>query len=434
MSNDILQVKCDACSEAAHEPYIECCDCDTNLCCPCFSSGKEVGPHKSDHKYAVRRNDFPLFDNCNWSAKEECKLLSALSTYGYGNWEEISKSVHTRSKLECLEHYKKYYIENVQYDELKLLPETEQSLFPKPTIPYLYSIEISTNPPRNNPGDQHLAGYNAYRSEFELSYDQNAENIFNIEDTYSDDEDDCMDALKVSLANALNTRLKERRRRYKIIQNHGLIMPNKLLSWLKKFDVTITRVKAERLLSFMQFMTGMQFDAFMEAMSLEETYLQKISRLIEYRKNGIKTLQSARLYRHLKKENEAAFKEQKHFTSVMSKKYDSQSPVKNKLVIGYYGGAVSNKKYRKTSMPLDIVDMPSFHLLSENEKTLCSHVRLAPRTYLEIKNLLIAENNKLGFLRLLDARRIVKIDVNKTRKIYDYFIEEGFISKPLPNM
>ncbi|CAB3239495.1 unnamed protein product [Arctia plantaginis] len=427
MSNDILQTKCDSCLEIAHEPFIECAECDSNFCTPCFASGKEVGPHKNDHKYAVRRNDFPLFDNCNWSAKEECKLLSALSTYGFGNWEEISRSVHTRTKLECQEHYKKYYIENVQYNELKLLPETEQSLFPKPVIPFLYNTDISANPPRNNNADQHLAGYNAYRSEFELSYDHNAESIFSIEDNYSDEDDECMEALKVSLVNALNNRLRERHRRYKIIQRHGLIKPNKLISWMQKFDSTLTKQKAERLMSFMQFMTGMQFDAFMESVSLEYELMQKILKLSEYRRNGIRTLFAAKLYKQLKKENDLVVKEQKYATNVMAKKFDSQSPVKHVQLFGKNNQLL---KYKRTSMPLEIVDLPGFNHLTEAEKVLCSNLRLIPDNYLDIKQQLITQNSKMGFLRLLDARRIVKIDVNKTRKIYDYLLYEGFISKP----
>lgn len=430
MLDDVLQINCDACGEIAHEPFIECVECDKTLCSACFASGREFDCHKNDHKYAVQRRDFQLFDNCNWSAKEECKLLSALSTYGYGNWEEIAKSVHTRTKLECQEHYKKYYIENVQYKELKLLPETEQSLFPKPITPYLYNTDICTNPPRNNNSDQHLAGYNAYRSEFELSYDHNAESIFSIEDSHSDDDDnddECMSSLKVALLNALNTRLRERRRRYKIIQNHGLIMLNKLISWVQRYDSTIMRPKSEKLLYFMQFMTGMQFNAFMESISLEYELVHKISRLCEYRKNGIRTLYAAQLYKQLKKENDLVVKEQKYATSVMAKKFESQSPVKHVQMFGKNNQLL---KYKRTSMPLEIVDLPGFNQLSDTEKVLCSNLRLLPENYLDIKQQLITQNSKMGFLRLLDARRIVKIDVNKTRKIYDYLLYEGFISKP----
>ncbi|VVC94927.1 unnamed protein product [Leptidea sinapis] len=427
MSIEIFQVKCDTCSEIVHEPFIECCECDCNLCCACFSSGRQIGNHKNSHNYAIRRNDFPLFDNCNWSAKEESRLLSALSIYGFGNWEEIAKYVHTRSKLECQEHYKKYYIENVQYEALKLLPETKQSLFPKPATPYLFNLDISINPPRNNQADPHLAGYNAFRSEFEFNYDHNAEGIFNIEDSHSEDEDDdCMDALKVSLVSALNTRLKERQRRYEIIQNHGLIMPNKLLSWLKSYEGTATGRKVERFISFMQFMTGMQFDSFIVSQYLEDDLLQTISKLCNYRANGIKSLYAAHLYCQLKKYKENAHKEQKHFTHSMSKNFESQSPTKNKFSMKKH---LQYIRFRSSSLPLDIEDLPKYHLLLDNEKILCSNIRLTPESYLEIKHALIQENTKLGGLRLLDARRIVKKDVNKTRKIYDFLLTEGFVNK-----
>lgn len=430
MSSDILQTKCDSCGEGVQEPYVECCECEINLCTACFSTGQEVRTHKNDHKYAIRRNDFPLFENCNWSAKEECKLLSALSTFGYGNWEEIAKNVHTRSKLECQEHFKKYYIENVQYKELDIVPETDQSMFPHPVIPYLYSMEPSRDPPRNNQSDQHLAGYNAYRSEFELSYDHHAESIFNIEDNYSDDEQDeeedhCMNSLKIACASALNTRLKERQRWYRIIQQHGLIMWYKVVSWAQKYDKTLTKQKMERLQSFMQFMTGMQFDAFIESLSLESELTQTIINMCEYRKLGIQSLYGTRLFKKMKEVHNTTLAEQKNSTLLMAGKFESQtiSPVKK---TGPF------KRYKKSVMPLEIFDLPGYHLLNDTEKVLCSRLRLIPKNYLEIKEMLINEYNKLGSLRLLDARKILKIDVNKTKKIYDYLASDGFIKLCTP--
>ncbi|GBP76889.1 Transcriptional adapter 2A [Eumeta japonica] len=426
-SGDLFQMKCDNCNEVMNEPYIQCCECEVHLCTSCFGSGQEIKTHKNNHKYAVRRNDFPLFDNCNWSAKEECKLLSALSVHGYGNWEEIAKSVGTRSKLECQEHYKKYYVENVQHEELKLLPETLQSVFPKPIIPYLYNLDMNRDPPRHNSSDPHLAGYNAHRSEFELSYDHNAESIFNIEDSNFDEDDEYIQALKVALLNAFNSRLRERMRRYAIIQRHGLIMPNKLVAWLQRFDGAFTRQKAERLLPFMQFMTGLEFDSFMESLNLEAETFKKIVCLTEYRHNGIRTLHGAKIFKKLKKENDLQMKELKYYSNVMARKFDSQSPIKNR--VSFRDGNI--RKHKRQSMPLDIMDLPGFSSLSSKEKDLCSNLRLVPQNYLDIKNQLITENNKLGSLRLLDARRIVKIDVNKTRKIYDYLVAEGFVTKPI---
>lgn len=42
----------------------------------------------------------------------------------------------------------------------------------------------------------------------------------------------------------------------------------------------------------------------------------------------------------------------------------------------------------------------------------------------------MGENIKTGYLRLADARRLIKIDVNKTRVMYDFLFEHGYISKP----
>lgn len=44
--------------------------------------------------------------------------------------------------------------------------------------------------------------------------------------------------------------------------------------------------------------------------------------------------------------------------------------------------------------------------------------------------MLIAENAKIGYLRLADARKLIKIDVNKTRQLYDFLLKGGFINKP----
>lgn len=63
----------------------------------------------------------------------------------------------------------------------------------------------------------------------------------------------------------------------------------------------------------------------------------------------------------------------------------------------------------------------------ESEVTLCSSHRILPSLYLKFKNLLITECEKSGGLKLSQARSLLKIDVNKTRKIYDHLIDAGLI-------
>ncbi len=60
---------------------------------------------------------------------------------------------------------------------------------------------------------------------------------------------------------------------------------------------------------------------------------------------------------------------------------------------------------------------------------MCSSARIFPESYLEFKRILIHECNKQGYLKLMQARNLVKIDVNKTRKVFDFLLQEGHINK-----
>ena len=50
-----------------------------------------------------------------------------------------------------------------------------------------------------------------------------------------------------------------------------------------------------------------------------------------------------------------------------------------------------------------------------------------PEVFLQYKRKLIFECRKSGRLRLHDARKLLKIDVNKTRRIYDFLLRNRFI-------
>jgi len=53
--------------------------------------------------------------------------------------------------------------------------------------------------------------------------------------------------------------------------------------------------------------------------------------------------------------------------------------------------------------------------------------RLQPEAYLQFKLILLVEFRKTGCLSLAEARKLLRIDVNKTRKIYDHLIKHGLI-------
>lgn len=146
-----------------------------------------------------------------------------------------------------------------------------------------------------------------------------------------------------------------------------------------------------------------------------------LNRLCEYRKRGITTLEGAKLYSALKRRREECLKELKVFHN---------NPLLRPKIKSF--PALLPTKRKGSFTPLDVIGMPGYEQLQPKERELCKNVRLVPLSYIELKETLISENNKLGHLKLLTARKLLKIDVNKTRKLYDFLVEEGFIQKP-PN-
>lgn len=59
---------------------------------------------------------------------------------------------------------------------------------------------------------------------------------------------------------------------------------------------------------------------------------------------------------------------------------------------------------------------------------LCSYCRFQPEAYLHLKRQLIQEHKRTGKLNLADARKLLKIDVNKTRKLYDLLVSKNLIT------
>lgn len=74
--------------------------------------------------------------------------------------------------------------------------------------------------------------------------------------------------------------------------------------------------------------------------------------------------------------------------------------------------------------------LTNYDKLKKDEQELCSTIRIVPIAYLTYKQLLISENQKMGYLRLADARKLIKIDVNKTRVLYDFLFDHGYVNKP----
>ncbi|XP_025029323.1 transcriptional adapter 2-alpha isoform X4 [Python bivittatus] len=161
----------------------------------------------------------------------------------------------------------------------------------------------------------------------------------------------------------------------------------------------------------------------------------EIKRLQEYRVAGITNFCSARTYDRLKKVREEERLKRTMLSEVLQYIQDSsacqqwlsrQADIDSGLSLTI---PVTSNSGRRSAPPLNLTGLPGTEKLNEKEKELCQIVRLVPGAYLEYKAALVNECHKQGGLRLAQARALIKIDVNKTRKIYDFLIREGYITK-----
>lgn len=432
----ITNPTCRVCKSTLVEPYIRCVVCiDVEICPKCFSNGCEINEHKNNHDYVIIKNEFPLIDDTGWTAKQELELLNVIQQCGFGNWIDVSRRVQGKSAEECKTHYLQHYVNGQTLPNLPVIKETTTSLFGCEPIPYIFKLQDLEEPPRFSRDTSNcrlLAGYNAARSDFEVNFDNHAELLIcdlEYDDFQPDSENYQLgQSLQVAIVQAYNNRLKERMRRRRIIRNHGLIAFRKTISWIQRYENTITRPLAERLLIFMQLMEGMEFDYFMEGLHRVGELKNYINKLMEFRRNGLKDFHSVPMFQKLTKLRQENDKERKQYLNNPEYSWKTILPG---YVPNWNNCGSSAITQRKSAPPLAIKGLPGYEKLTSDERELCSTIRVIPTSYLDFKHLLITENKKCGSLRLAQARVLLKIDVNKTRKIYDFLVEEGYINKPV---
>lgn len=377
---------------------------------------------------------FSIFENTDWSAREEYALLNAIDENGYGNWDQISRRMATRSPQECEQHYNKFYINEC----VDFIPKHSNPglILPNIITPYNFRIKNTDDPPRciiRSFSSNVLAGYMPARSEFEHPYDSNAEQLmshvsksmFRLERTY---RTGLIENLACAVYQVYNNRLQERQRRYQVMQTYGLILNRKCIIYgQSQFESIFPRHVYEKFQGYAQFMSAVDFDFILHSLYRQRELKIKLLKLKGYRSNGIQSLHGIKVYHKLWKRREKMSDEIHEFVS----KTESSLNVKHEMEEGMLSGSLGGQsQQRRSAAPLEIIGLPGFDRLTENERNICRSVRLVPDAYLEFKRTLIAECDKSAGLRLQDARKAIRIDVNKTRKIYDFLIQEGLITKP----
>ena len=423
-NSQVTGLRCGNCQELLTPPYIECDVCPSVLriidskikitpvfvCLQCFSRGATFGTHKNSHDFAVIRNNFEILDK-NWNASEELVFMEALRVCGAGNWETISVWLNgKKSARECLDHFNTIYTNNKSNECIK-----------STGLPYIDDLVDPPRPKLHSEAYTLMAGYNAARGDFDVEHDQTAESILSgVEVTKPDEKD--TDRLFENLVHAVvgtyQTKLKERHRRKMIIKRHGLISENKSFIHMNRARAHLPPQLSKLFPKIHQLTNSRQLCELIESFKLEYELKDRVSSLQSYRHNGLTHESSAVMFEEMKEGHIASLRDRRSRFVVGAA---STSTSNNQLMLA------QDPALKRVSLPLDIVGRAGYDKLSEAERKLSSEIRLLPTDFIRFKNLMIADCKRLGGLSLAQARLLIKIDVNKTRKIYDQLLTSSDI-------
>ncbi|PRP86430.1 hypothetical protein PROFUN_05349 [Planoprotostelium fungivorum] len=430
--SNVVRVKCAVCP-------------DFDLCVQCFSVGVELTGHKNNHDYHIMDIlNFPLFDE-EWGADEELLLLEAIEMYGFGNWIDAADHVGTKNLTQCKDHYFATYI-NVPScplpDVSKILTTTE-SLQRRNNMGDNYYEEVEYVDEEDKEKEQaknteakktvkkdntrsstgftyhELAGYMPHRGDFETEYENEGETWlmemdFNNDDTPAEKEE------KLKIIEIYNQKLDERAYRKNFIRERNLLE-------YKKRKLKEDREIFDRLRVFSRLMTKEEHDDLINGLITERNLRKKIEELKKYRRMGLRTSAEMEEYETGKPVKSHAPTRKAASVTTLSR---GSRGVSRESSLATPTDAGKKGKKKGLGPPLDVNGKPGIDLLSEKEKELCSTIRIYPQQYLIIKSTLLEYCATHENVKRSTARSLIKMDVNKTGRIWDFMEACGWVNNP----
>ncbi|XP_011153545.1 transcriptional adapter 2B [Harpegnathos saltator] len=298
MADLYAKYNCTYCQEDIAGLRVKCIECpEFDLCLQCFSSGAEIGQHKNNHAYQfMDSGTISIFNGRgNWTAKEQLRLLDAIEQFGFGNWEDISKHIETRTPEEAKEEYIARYLNG----------NIGKHTWP-PTESYVPNLTDQTKsdhgplspdltsrlPPLDiTPDEAAQLGYMPQRDDFERDYNHEAESLVSSLFLNPAEDDDLDIALKLAQVDMYTNNLRERARRKRVVRDYQLVSTF-FASSRKDKGVKKKRTKEEkefrdRMRVFAQFYTAQEHEQFLTNLERERELRLRLSELYRYRENGI---------------------------------------------------------------------------------------------------------------------------------------------------
>ena len=319
-----------------------------------------------------------------------------------------------------------------------------------------------------------LAGYMPRRGDFDMEWDNEAENVLaDMEFTSNDTPQDRQ--LKVQIMQMYNSKLDERERRKQFLLSRNLVDYRKN----QKADEKLPhdeRDLVRRMRLFERLHTPEEHKQFVADILKAKRLRKEIAKLQMYRRMGITSLAEAEKFEldksrrefhrlaYMQKEAEANAKAEAaaaaassgegssfagatesssywkdyRTTSTRGRKSISRTPESGSSSQDPFGSAAEHKdqanvasssQSAEKTKESSLVGSPGYELLSPKEVQLCEKISLLPAQYLQVKSNIIQQSLQQGLLDKASSKRsIVKIDVEKRGEVIDFMAKAGWIA------
>lgn len=224
-----------------------------------------------------------------WSAREEIHLLDAIEQFGFGNWEDISKHIETRSPEDAKDEYINKYL-NGTIGRHTWLPATEhrpklidRTADDKGPLSQLLTQRLPPLDVTTEEAEQ--LQYMPNRNDFEREYDPTAEALVSTL-SLSPDDDDTDLVLKLAQVDIYTRKLRERTRRKRLVRDYQLIF-NFFRGMQRRRLSKDQREFRDRFRVFAQFFTALEFDRRIASFEREKALRIRLAELSRYRWNGL---------------------------------------------------------------------------------------------------------------------------------------------------
>ncbi|QLL30769.1 hypothetical protein HG536_0A05840 [Torulaspora globosa] len=431
---------CDVCSsDCTNRVRISCAECpEYDLCVPCFSQGSYNGNHRPYHDYRIiETKSYPILCE-DWGADEELALVKGSQSLGLGNWQDVADHVGSRDKEEVAEHYLKYYVysqfypipditKDIKVDQEQFLEERRERIERFREKP----LQPSRKPMASVPSCHEVQGFMPGRLEFETEFENEAEGP--VKDMVFEPDDQPLDIeLKFVILDIYNSRLTTRAEKKRLLFENNLMEYRRLQSIDKRRSKEAKEL-FNRIKPLAMLMTAQDFDEFSKDILEELRCRSRIRQLQEWRSNGITTLEAGLKYERDKQLRISSI--ERLGTSAQLSANGNSINGRHRATSAHRSNADYSQNYnesfggRKKIMTMsDIQHGADFNLLSPDEQQLCIQLKILPKPYFAIKELMFRELLRTGgALKKKNCQDLLNIEPAKASRIYDFFESQNWI-------